>query len=225
MLLKFAEAYAKAYAEGEELYGEDTETLFDEFSLYLIPMVNPDGADLVNGIIRNEEYLEQTRAISEDYPSIPYPSGWKANINGIDLNLQFPAGWENAREIKFAQGYTSPAPRDFVGDAPLSAVESINMYHFTIAHDFQLILAYHTQEKSYTGNILTMSRNIRDALPHISERSAVIRWKKPHMRPVMQDTRTGLSKHITVPGIQSRRGAVKIRLAWISFRRFTRITG
>ncbi len=145
VLLKFAEAYAKAYAEGEELYGEDTETLFDEFSLYLIPMVNPDGADLVNGIIRNEEYLEQTRAISEDYPSIPYPSGWKANINGIDLNLQFPAGWENAREIKFAQGYTSPAPRDFVGDAPLSAVESINMYHFTIAHDFQLILAYHTQ--------------------------------------------------------------------------------
>ncbi len=145
VLLKFAETYAKAYAEGEGLYGEDTGTLFDEFSLYLIPMVNPDGADLVNGIIRNEEYLEQTGAISGDYPAIPYPDGWKANINGIDLNLQFPAGWENAREIKFAQGYTSPAPRDYVGEAPLSAVESINMYHFTTAHDFQLILAYHTQ--------------------------------------------------------------------------------
>lgn len=145
VLLKFGEAYAKAYAEGEELYGENTETLFDEFSLYLIPMVNPDGADLVNGMIRNEEYLEQTKAISAGYPSIPYPDGWKANINGIDLNLQFPAGWENAKAIKFAQGYTSPAPRDYVGEAPLSAVESINMYHFTISHDFELILAYHTQ--------------------------------------------------------------------------------
>ncbi|MDE5824218.1 MAG: LysM peptidoglycan-binding domain-containing protein, partial [Lachnospiraceae bacterium] len=145
ILLKFAEAYAKAYAEGEDLYGEDTEMLFNDFSLYLIPMVNPDGADLVNGMIRNEEYVEQTMAISSDYPSIPYPDGWKANINGIDLNLQFPAGWEIARENKFSQGFTSPAPRDFVGEAPLSAIESINMYHFTTAHDFQLILAYHTQ--------------------------------------------------------------------------------
>lgn len=145
ILLKFAESYAKAYADGEELYGEDTEALYNEYSLFLVPMVNPDGADLVNGMIRNEEYLEQTMAIASDYPEIPYPDGWKANINGIDLNLQFPAGWENAREIKFAQGYTSPAPRDFVGEAPLSAVESINMYHFTTVHDFQLVLAYHTQ--------------------------------------------------------------------------------
>ncbi len=145
ILLKFTETYAKAYAEGEDLYGEDTRELFQKYSLFLIPMVNPDGADLVNGMIRSEEYLEQTMAIASDYPSIPYPDGWKANINGVDLNLQFPAGWENARKIKFAQGYTSPAPRDFVGEAPLSAVESINMYHFTTAHDFQLILAYHTQ--------------------------------------------------------------------------------
>lgn len=145
ILLKFAEEYAKAYAEGEELYGEEAETLFQEFRLYLIPMVNPDGADLVNNVMRNEDYLEQTRAIAADYPWIPYPNGWKANINGIDLNLQFPAGWENAKEIKFEQGFTTPAPRDYVGEAPLSAIESINMYRFTTSHDFKLILAYHTQ--------------------------------------------------------------------------------
>lgn len=145
VLLKFAEEYGKAYAAGEKLYGVESSWLYQNFSLYMVPMVNPDGVDLVNGEIDAGVYYERAKRISENYPSIPFPSGWKANIDGIDLNLQYPAGWENAREIKYAQGFTSPAPRDFVGEAPLSAPESIAVYQFTIQHDFKLILAYHTQ--------------------------------------------------------------------------------
>lgn len=145
LLLKFAEEYAKAYAAGERLYGVHTSFLYENFSLYLMPMVNPDGVDLVNGEIDGGAYYELAKRISGDYPAIPFPSGWKANINGVDLNLQFPAGWENAREIKYEQGCTSPAPRDFVGTAPLSQPESIAVYRFTTQHEFRLILAYHTQ--------------------------------------------------------------------------------
>lgn len=63
----------------------------------------------------------------------------------MDLNLQFPAGWEQARRIKFTQGFTSPAPRDYVGGGPLVAPESLALYNFTLLHNFRLILAYHTQ--------------------------------------------------------------------------------
>lgn len=63
----------------------------------------------------------------------------------MDLNLQFPASWEKAKEIKFEQGFKSPAPRDFVGTAPLVAPEAIAIYKFTLSHNFRLILAYHTQ--------------------------------------------------------------------------------
>ena len=63
----------------------------------------------------------------------------------MDLNLQFPAEWENARKIKFGQGYTKPAPRDFVGYGPLTEPEALAIYNFTLIHDFKLILAYHTQ--------------------------------------------------------------------------------
>ena len=64
---------------------------------------------------------------------------------GVDLNLQFPAGWANARDIKYSQGYTQPAPRDFVGYGPLTEPESLAIYNFTLVHNFRLILAYHSQ--------------------------------------------------------------------------------
>ena len=65
----------------------------------------------------------------------------------MDLNLQFPAGWEQAKQIKFDQGFVGPAPRDYVGKKPLSTPESLALYQFTKLHDFRLILAYHTQGK------------------------------------------------------------------------------
>ena len=64
---------------------------------------------------------------------------------GVDLNLQFPAGWENARDIKYSQGFTSPAPRDFVGFGPLIEPEALAIYDFTLMHDFRLVIAFHTQ--------------------------------------------------------------------------------
>jgi g-D-glutamyl-meso-diaminopimelate peptidase len=121
------------------------ERLFSEYSLYLVPMVNPDGVDLVNGLLDTGRFYRQAARIAQAYPLISFPDGWKANIDGIDLNLQFPAGWEMAKEIKYEQGYTQPAPRDYVGMTPLSAPESIAMYEFTKSRSFALVLAYHTQ--------------------------------------------------------------------------------
>ena len=73
---------------------------------------------------------------------------WKLGKTiGVDLNLQFPAGWEQAKEIKYSQGFNQPAPRDFVGYGPLTEPESLAIYNFTLMHDFRLVIAYHTQGK------------------------------------------------------------------------------
>ena len=120
--------------------------MFEEFTLYLIPLVNPDRVDLVNGVLDNDMYYKQAERIAQSFPQIPFPQGWKAKIQGVDLNLQFPAGWDVAKRNKYAQGYVRPAPRGYVGPTPLSEPESIAMYNFTRRHDFSLILAYHTQD-------------------------------------------------------------------------------
>lgn len=146
LVLKFAESYLKAYIDKTTILGRNAENLYNSTKLFLVPMVNPDGVDLVNGAFESKDkYYGEAEAIARAYPTIRFPDGWKANIAGTDLNLNYPAGWERAKEIKFARGFTSPAPRDYVGTAPLSAPESRAVYDFTRKNNFLLILAYHTQ--------------------------------------------------------------------------------
>ena len=145
VLLKFTEQLARADAYNLELFGRSARELLRNGALAVVPCVNPDGLDLVTGEVRSGAEYDAARAIASDYPGIPFPSGWKANIRGTDLNLQYPAGWERAREIKFAQGFISPAPRDYVGAAPLSAPESLALYQFTLSYSPVLTLSYHTQ--------------------------------------------------------------------------------
>ena len=125
--------------------GRSAAEILQRTSIYIAPCVDPDGVDLVTGALTDGEYYHGARRIAQSYPAVPFPSGWKANILGTDLNLQYPAGWEQARKNKFAQGVAGPAPTDFVGTAPLSAPESRAMYDFTLSLSPRLVLAYHTQ--------------------------------------------------------------------------------
>lgn len=146
LLMKFIEDFCRAYIFNNTIYGYLAQELFNKVSLYIVPMVNPDGVDLVTGNIdTNSQIYKNYLAISRNFPKISFPDGWKSNFNGVDLNLQFPAEWNRAREIKFLQGFTKPSPRDFVGEGPLTEPEALALYNFTLEHNFKLTISYHTQ--------------------------------------------------------------------------------
>ena len=146
LLLRFAEELAQAYAADGMIFNRSAAQLLGTSTICLVPLVNPDGVDLVTGALPAAD-VEAARQLAANYPEIPFPSGWKANIRGIDTNLQYPAGWETAKEIKEAQGFLLPGPRDYVGTAPLEAPESRSMYDYTRRFDPALTLSFHTQGK------------------------------------------------------------------------------
>ena len=148
VLLKYAEDLAEAIQTGGTVGGLDGRSIAETATIYMVPMVNPDGVDLVTGAIdQGSLQYEAAHRLADNYPNIPFPEGWKANLLGVDLNLQYPAGWLQAREIKFSQGYISPGPRDYVGRAPLGQLEARALAGYTEVIDPALVLAYHSQGK------------------------------------------------------------------------------
>jgi len=120
----------------------------EDVTLHAIPLVNPDGVDLVTGSIGRFRYAykdakKMCEAVCET--ECHFPNCWKANICGIDLNSNYPADWERGREHKFARGYTQPCARDYVGPNPLSEPETCAMVAYTMVNDFEMTMSLHTQ--------------------------------------------------------------------------------
>lgn len=111
VLLEFMYDYCNAVQSNSSIWNFSARRLFETVSIYLVPMVNPDGVDLVTGVLpKTSPSYKQAEKIAYGFATIPFPDDWKANIRGVDLNLQFPAEWQKAREIKYEQGFTRPCP-------------------------------------------------------------------------------------------------------------------
>jgi len=141
LLMLFMERYADAHQKGERIGQFDIPELFRQTSLWVVPMVNPDGVELHHtGAGPDHPYYDllfRATGGTLDFRR------WVANVRGVDLNNQFPANWE----FEQRRGPAGPAPRGYTGPAPLSEPESIAMADFTRAHDFRLVIAFHSQGK------------------------------------------------------------------------------
>ena len=71
LLLKFAEDFAESFGQGGKIFNVDAKELSDAVTIYMVPMVNPDGVDLVTGAItEGEGQYEIARRMAAMYPDI-----------------------------------------------------------------------------------------------------------------------------------------------------------
>ncbi|RFB10551.1 LysM peptidoglycan-binding domain-containing protein [Bacillus sp. HNG] len=147
VIMTFLNDYLLALTNMAPIRGFYVEPLYLKAILSIVPMVNPDGVDLVhNGPPEQEPYKQEVVKINNG--SLDFKD-WKANIRGVDLNNQFPANWEIEKKRKEPK---SPAPRDYPGNAPFTEPEVIAIEKLTRSSNFSCVLAFHTQgEVIYWG--------------------------------------------------------------------------
>lgn len=120
--------------------GHRLSDMLQRVAVYVVPMINPDGVNLVNLGIESvpAEHKEKVLAINNNRADF---SKWKANGLGVDLNSNWgPASSEHKNK------YPSPAPDGYAGSA-YSEPETKALQALCEAQRFDSCTAYHTQGK------------------------------------------------------------------------------
>ena len=109
-------------------------------SVWLVPLVNPDGALLSQtGLASVKRERDRKRLVAltggnEDF------SLWKANGRGVDLNVNFDAKWG-----KGAKNTREAGAENYVGAFPFSEPETLALKKFTEKIQPNYTVSYHTK--------------------------------------------------------------------------------
>jgi predicted deacylase len=166
LLMKIIDEYSKAFSRDEDFEGYDIKGLLNEFTIYFVPMVNPDGVNLVlNGVgsVKNPARVKGMYRVYNSYRA------WKSNINGVDLNRNYPVLWE-----KINNGFLRPSSEKFKGYSKASEPETRAIMKLCRNNDFILAMAYHAKgEVIYwadrgTYNLIPQAGNIANRLSKLT---------------------------------------------------------
>ena len=105
--------------------------------IYFIPMVNVDGVKLCQEGVAFLEDKQIKKNLLKINSSADF-SLWKANINGVDLNVNFDARWGQGKSNVFFK-----SPSNYVGKMPNSEIETKSLVHFTREIKPLATISYH----------------------------------------------------------------------------------
>lgn len=145
LLMRLLEEFSHHYAENTAIGTVHFRRLFEKISLVVCPMVNPDGVNLeINGLTSDLAPLTQTRLKAWNNNSSDFHK-WQANLNGVDLNHNYDAGFEKGLFMQHRLGIYGPGPTRHSGTAPESEPESKAVADYTRLFKPHIAIAYHTQ--------------------------------------------------------------------------------
>lgn len=121
----------------------NVEKMLERVTLHVVPMVNPDGVDIVlHGVDRESQ--DYAKLVSWNR-SEDFSKRWQSNYHGVDLNHNYDAGFELSKKAEYEYGILGPSYTRYVGEFPESEPETKAVCDYVRKNDFSLVLAYHSQ--------------------------------------------------------------------------------
>lgn len=146
LLVAATEKLCRMHQEKERFGERDISSFFHTHTLYIIPMINPDGVNLcIQGLTDDIPAFLRSRLIGMNGGSHDFVGKWQSNIHGIDLNHNYNALFEKGRTLAFADGVYGPGAGRFSGEHPESEPESRALADFTRTLRPDAAIAYHAQ--------------------------------------------------------------------------------
>lgn len=134
-LMRFLANYTVRYITGSKYFEYNIKAFFNKVTIYIIPMLNPDGVDIaINGIDITNPYHRHLISLVGIHS---FNQVWQANASGVDINHNYDANWHMVVE--------RPAPSKFGGPHPESEPETRAVVDFVRSRDIDMILAFHSQ--------------------------------------------------------------------------------
>lgn len=145
-VMYFLDKFARAYANGDSIDGYDVREILDNVTFYVVPMVNPDGVNIVQNGFESSQFKDSLERMHYRNYIEPVHRSWKANARGVDLNRNFDYGWnrKNNSDMPASSGYNGPSP--------ISEPETKALVDFIMRIKPEAVVAFHTQ-----GHTLYMS--------------------------------------------------------------------
>ena len=136
-VMYMSEQYCKSYYEDRWYAGLSYREILDNVCFVIVPMLNPDGVNLAQNGIENAEQREKLEQMELVDTGRNGYYAWKANINGVDLNRNWPYYWAEDAEVK------SPASANYNGTAPTTEPEVIAMKKLIDETPFCMLCSFH----------------------------------------------------------------------------------
>ncbi len=134
------------YAEGcRRLVSFNINDLFERTSIHIVPMVNPDGVEVVtNPDFRKSPLYSKILFLNKGDNVV---KTWQSNINGVDLNHNYDANFSYGKNKEIEQGIYGPSNTRYSGLHPESEPETKAICDYVRSNDFKLTMALHSQGK------------------------------------------------------------------------------
>ncbi len=154
LLMQMLESYAQAY-HNKEKFGSFSTDILNDVSIWFVPMLNPDGVTIQQNGVHSFSQDHQSRLVTMNQGLSNFDR-WKANGIGIDLNRQYPAGWEALK------GPNKPYYQFFKGKKPLEAKEVVGFTKFIEQISPSIAVAYHSSGREIFWNYFNGENVKRD---------------------------------------------------------------